>query len=189
MSGYLGRDFTEVEETIPISSPIGSTKQSHQLFSTAYQSHQPHQIYASKTLDSDSDESDMPNAPNNRVTTVTDSAVPVVAALNTKQIESEIEDASFDWPQSLVWFGIGLIVIASLYFYWTTCDCQLVENNEMSLTAQYAIDKYDEHEKTLIGTEQDANESMDLGVNQGAVPGADQRVPENENWIDNALTV
>jgi hypothetical protein len=186
MSGYLGRDFTDLEETNPISSQIGNatkqSQQSHQPFSTAYQSHQ---AYAPKTRDSDSDESDVPNAPNapnDRVTNVVDSAI---AVTNTKQIESEIEDASFDWPQSLVWFGIGLIVIASLYFYWTTCDCQLVENNEMSLTAQYAIDKYDEYEKTLIDTEQD----VDQGAVPGAVPGADQRVTETENWIDNALTV
>ena len=43
---------------------------------------------------------------------------------------------------AVLWgFGLTLIVVASLYFYWLSIECVVPENEETNITIQYAIDK------------------------------------------------
>lgn len=42
----------------------------------------------------------------------------------------------------LLWvFGLVLILVSFLYFYWLSIECDIPENDETNLTMQYALDK------------------------------------------------
>ena len=58
----------------------------------------------------------------------------------------------------LVMFGLTLILLTCLYFYWDTNQCSIPPREETNLTIQYAIDQinaYEESELEKSSKEQD----------------------------------
>jgi hypothetical protein len=62
---------------------------------------------------------------------------------DTQVIEGSKDDQSDYLDYRFFWLlGLLLLLVSAAYYYWSTIECNISENDETNLTIQYALEKF-----------------------------------------------
>lgn len=140
-TAYVGRNFGGASTILPAAEPPVAPPASMPLFDFPKEPDTRSEHHRSESSSSSSSSSD------------SDSRKKRSERYVSKPVEDgDVESSSYwsEFDYKFVWAtGFGLLLIASLYFYWLSVECEVPECEETTMTMQYAIDQHTKHAKTV----------------------------------------
>ena len=162
MSTYIGRDFGGGSQTLTVPPPplpppldvplvvrqtISNVKEDDRTSNTSntssHNSHRSHHSRRSKSSAKSSDHSDHSGRHRHHGRKYHADAYPEPDKIVEADNESYFEPV-YIWSA-----GVLIAVVAALYFYWLSCECDVYVNEEANLTMQYAIDNAMSKQKAM----------------------------------------
>jgi hypothetical protein len=140
-SSYVGRDFVTNDDKIHTSSPY----QSH-----PYQESTPYPNLT--TVDQRSEYSDSSDSTDSE----TSSAYHKRKKRENEEKSQVIVEPGDYLDYRFFWMlGLLLLLVSASYYYWSTIECCIPENDETNLTIQYALEKFGpiEIDSDITGTD------------------------------------